>query len=200
MTDLILLRDWQASQIEFWKRVEGWPYEVSNFGRVRTWRTTTHRPGGGYISVESEAPIILKPGIKLGRYSGRYAQMNVRRAGEVKAFLIHRLVAQAFIPNPEGLPQVNHRNGIKHDNRVENLEWVSSKENHAHALASGLRRVGGQVDSAKLSDSRVWGIRIRAASGESQRSLSRAYGVSRTTIKGVVAGRLWKHVDSQIRL
>lgn len=60
--------------------------------------------------------------------------------GKKKSFLIHRLIAQSFIPNPDKKRCVNHINGIKTDNRIENLEWVTSKENNIHALSNGLRK------------------------------------------------------------
>lgn len=61
--------------------------------------------------------------------SDGYLQVSLCKEGKVKSRKIHRLVAEAFIPNPLGLPQVNHRNEVKSDNRIENLEWCSAKDN-----------------------------------------------------------------------
>lgn len=73
--------------------------------------------------------------VKLRNDPEGYPRANVKGIGTER---MHRLVAKAFIPNPENKPMVNHINGIKHDNRVENLEWATNKENMIHAAQQGL--------------------------------------------------------------
>ncbi len=68
-----------------------------------------------------------------------YLEVSLWKNGEGTSFYVHRLVAQAFIPNPLGLPEVNHKDGNRHNNAVSNLEWVTSSENSHHAVATGLR-------------------------------------------------------------
>lgn len=118
--------------MEEWKpvvRYEGL-YEVSNLGNVRAvekLRRGRSRSGREFVYIRKAGPLkkILK--------SIGYEQVGLGKRGVMRCELVHRLVAEAFLPNPLNKPQVNHKNGVKHDNRLENLEWATSSENGLHA-------------------------------------------------------------------
>jgi hypothetical protein len=80
-----------------------------------------------------------------------YARVELWRDGEGRKYLVHRLVAQAFIPNPDGKPQVNHIDGDKQNNALTNLEWATQSENQLHAYRAGLQR--GYKKPTPLSES-----------------------------------------------
>lgn len=113
--------------IEIWKPVVGYEtnYEVSNFGSVRS----LDKRGNNYHH--------LLP--KYLQSNKRYFYVNVSLKGKSKRKRIHRLVAEAFIPNPLNKTEVNHIDGNRYNNHVSNLEWVTSSENKLHAFKLGLR-------------------------------------------------------------
>lgn len=100
---------------EYWKPVVGYEghYQVSNFGRVK--------------SIKFGKEIILKQHINI---KGGYYYVCLLKNGKHKNYYVHRLVAQAFIPNPDNLPEVNHKDECKTNNVVSNLEWCDRKYNH----------------------------------------------------------------------
>ena len=107
---------------EIWANVVGCSnYEVSNFGRVKSKaRLVKRKNNRNYIIQER----ILKQDLIKGYY-----RVSLFINGKIVHKLVHRLMAEAFIPNPQNFPEINHKNEIKNDNRVENLEWCSSKYN-----------------------------------------------------------------------
>ena len=94
--------------------------------------------------------------LKLFKDGKGYYQICLCNKGKIKKFRINRLVAKAFISNPNNLPQVNHINGIKTDNRVENLEWVTPSENLLHAYKIGLKTITHKnIKASKLANSKI---------------------------------------------
>lgn len=117
-------------EIEIWKPVVGYEglYEVSNLGNVRSVDSMriTHNQYGEHLSKYKGR--LLKP----GKNSDGYLYVNLCCQCVQKTFRVHRLVAEAFIPNPDNLPEVNHIDEDKTNNRVDNLEWVSHIQNMRH--------------------------------------------------------------------
>lgn len=112
---------------EVWKNInEG--YQVSSLGKVRS------LPVKGYI--DSSGRKRSKKGciLKFGTRSDGYYIVNISNYKHRRTWKVHQLVAEVFIPNPENKPCINHKNGVKTDNRVDNLEWATHKENTQHAF------------------------------------------------------------------
>ena len=110
-----------------------------------------------YDVTESGIVVNAKTGKVLHQYKSEHGYLRVAlyENGKQKRVLVHRLVAMKYIPNPHNLPQVNHKNGIKTDNRVENLEWCTASENQQHrryTLKSGNRRVK-RIETDTIYDS-----------------------------------------------
>jgi ribosomal protein S9 len=142
-----------------------------------------------------ESAIIKQHMGKTG-YRMFYPQINGRK----KALYVHRVIAEMFIPNPMNLPQVNHKDGVKDNCSIENLEWVTNQENIRHAIAKGLMslsHLGGNGDkcpASKLKAIDVATIKIRLNNGESVKRIANEYHVSQGTIGHIKSGKTWRNI------
>lgn len=128
---------------EEWRDIKGYEgyYQVSNMGRVKSLDRYVKTNKGGKTLLKSK---IMKPMERKG-----YMRVSLTKNNFDKTYSIHRLVGIAFIPNPDNKPQINHINGNRSDNRVENLEWCTNGENQKHAYKIGLHKVLGKGGRAK---------------------------------------------------
>ena len=119
------------------------------------------------------------------------------REGKNVALRVHRLVANAYIPNPENKPYVNHKDGDKLNNHVDNLEWCTAKENSQHAYATGLAKAASGADSpcAKLTAEDVLFIRTNCKPYNREygtRGLGRMFGVDHSVISDIINNKTYK--------
>ena len=112
----------------YWKDIVGYEneYQINQFGEIRTLKD----------SPKLKKYDVLKP--QTSKRNGYVYQMLYKN-GKEKLFRVHRLVAMAFLPNPNNLPQVNHKDGNKQNNSVDNLEWCEQSDNMKHAYKNGLQ-------------------------------------------------------------
>lgn len=172
---------------EEWRPIPGSDglYSASNLGRIRSEPTkvaTSGRQRGRVLA------LCLDP--------KGYPQFRLCLFGSHKTIKVHRCIAQTFLgPRPDGL-QINHINGNKTDNRVENLEYVTASSNVIHAHRTGLcdgRAMGERSPKAKLTAEQV--TAIRSLDGRlSLDQLSERFGVTKTNICYILNRKTWKHV------
>lgn len=151
-------------------------YEVSNIGRVRSLDKIGRAKAGGKCLYRGQM-MNLRP-----NHRG-YISVFLRDAPLVRNIPVHRLVAGAFIPNPQGLPEVNHMDTIKINNIVTNLEWISRLGNHAHAVKSGIK----MACIRKLSDEDVAAI-IVLSTTRTNSDVARRFGINQSTVSRIVSG------------
>jgi hypothetical protein len=200
---------------EIWKDIDfidGIPagmYQVSNMGRVRS---NSFKMKGRLMSLSLNMkgyPII---------------SLNLKDNTR-KTISVHRLVAKAFIDNPDNKPQVNHINGIKTDNRVENLEWTTNRDNVLHSYSTGLNKItdsrrkklsdfnigkklsdstrkkmsvlrqGEKSNSAKLSNEDVLFIKVLIGLGIDNHTIGNQFNISHHLISKIRRGHNWTSVN-----
>lgn len=182
---------------EEWLPVNGYEgfYEVSNLGQVRNVKERRHTSIGR----------VLKP---LPTTNG-YFRVCLNKDGERRYISVHRIVATTFLGVPDSELQVNHIDGVKSNNRIDNLEWVTSKQNHHHASMMGLKAFGDRNPSrlypekrkrgpdnhkTKLTEDKVIELRRLSSEGWGCARLGRYFGITKQAARAVALRRNWKHI------
>ena len=175
---------------EIWKEIKGYDghYFVSDLGRIK--------------SFKKNKAIILKA----CKNTDGYLHVRLSKDGKFKTFRVHRLVAIAFIKNNLKKETVNHINGIKDDNRLENLEWNTRSENMQHAVDTGLKKKvymkGEKNGSSKLKTEDILFIRKNYKPFDenfSRKKLAEKFKVTVSCIAIIVSGKRWKHLENTLK-
>lgn len=186
---------------EVWKPVVDYEslYEISNHGRVKS----LHRYVRGKFvdTLRIEKGRIRIP--KLNKFG--YYTIALNRKGTHKWVMVHRLVLEAFSINPENKPHVNHINSIRTDNRLENLEWCTPKENMAHCKKIGRTSVwykrgdekhpNGKLDEYKVRDIR----RMYYEEKMGQIDIAKQLNVNKNAVSAVITWRTWFYIDPELK-
>ena len=168
--------------MEIWKDIDGCKgvYQVSNLARVKS---IDHYCSGRYGSGKQTGRVLRQSKC----YKG-YMRVSINKNNKRFTTGAHRLLALHFIPNPQNKPQVNHINGIKDDNRIENLEWCTNQENQIHAIKNNLTNpnYGEKHHNSKLSNDQVLQIRYLHSVGYTGKKLAEHYRVSGAAMSKIV--------------
>lgn len=154
-----------------WKRYLKTNYEINEWGIIRNAKTKK----------------VLTPILK----QNGYVEIRLSIEGKVKNKRLHRVIYEAYNGKIDKNLHINHINGIKTDNSIQNLEAVSCKENNRKRVF--LRR-GEQINTAKLTEEQVLEIRRRKANGDRTLDLAKEYGLTKGAINRLASGKTWKHL------
>lgn len=174
---------------EIWKQIDdGYgQYQISTFGRVRSLKRKNEKI------------------LSLDKDRNGYMNVKLSKDGVIQKFKVHRLVALAFIANPDNLPEINHKDGNKANNCINNLEWTTRSQNMKHAYDTGLKVVSEESGGVsygenngrhKLTQQDVDEIRALYIPNDPKyggRALARKYGISKTTIQAILHNQTWKN-------
>ena len=175
---------------EQWKDVVGYEglYQISDLGRTKSKERKTINSAIGFQTVREKIKKTIKN--KHG-----YIKVSLSKLGKNIYFSAHRLVALAFIPNPENKPTVNHIKGITWDNRTSELEWNTISENRTHAYQTGLQigAIGEKAGACKLTEKQVLEIRAIGKT-KTLKEIGGKYKVSPHAISKILNRKTWKHI------
>jgi|HubBroStandDraft_2_1064218.scaffolds.fasta_scaffold00002_112 hypothetical protein len=173
---------------EIWKDIAGYEgyYQVSNMGRIKSLERKVHGRRG-----------LLKE-MMLGLYPNHrgYLLVLLSKGNLKNRLIVHRLVAQHFIPNPENKPEVNHKDGNKQNNSDWNLEWFTRLENAHHSInVLGKNQRGQNHAQAKIKEEDAIEIIMLHRTGVfTYAELGRKFNLNDGHVSGIVRGKTWKHL------
>lgn len=155
------------------------------------WKTITNYPN--YLISDKGEIFNQRTKQMMKQYKDKdgYLVLNLSHKGSKKQYKVHRLVAQAYLPNPSNLNTVNHINHNKEDNTVSNLEWLSNLDNATEGANSYIRHKGEKATAAKLSMEQAREIREKASIGISRKELATMYKVTTATIGNVINNKVY---------
>jgi LEA14-like dessication related protein len=145
-------------------------------------------PSGDIYNDKKKTSITLKDN------SGGYKQVGLYTSKGRVTCLVHRLVAQAYLENPNNFPIVNHLDNNRANNHVSNLEWNTIQGNSDHMVKQGRSAKGSSNGNSILSEVQVKEVRKLHLLGVSKRSLARLLNVDRTVISAIIQKETWKHI------
>jgi len=172
---------------EIWKHVKGYKgyYEISNLGNIRSVTRTVPR---------GEQKVTFKGvNLKTAVQNKGYEYLTLYKHSKGRRKYIHRLVAEAFIPNPKNKPQVNHIDCIRLNNNVTNLEWVTPLENSIHATIEGSVKCGEDSPNARFSYKDIEDMRRMYEDGLTQKEIAIKYNIKQNYVSKIVNYKIWKY-------
>ena len=180
--------EWPAT--EEWRAVDGFDgyYEVSDHGRIRTWKDK----GARRPIRRAEAPHLMRPAPN----ANGYLQTSLHHAGHRRVAAIHVLVAEVFIgPRPAG-QVVRHYDGNQLNNQISNLRYGTRKENAADSLRHGTFALGEVNGKSKLTQPQVIEIKALLREGGTRRGIAEMFGVTHSAINSIASGESWSWLEA----
>lgn len=190
--------DRERALLEIWKDIEGYEglYQVSNLGRVKSLERTIVRSDG-------QKRFLPEKILSCSLDDRGYVRAKMCRNNKHISKRVHRLVAETFIDNPDNKIEVNHKDGIKTNNKISNLEWATGYENLKHAHRNKLIlpppiKYGSDNHQAKLTERQIIQIDKLLRDGKvSQSDIAKKYNVSKALITGIKKGKRWGHLTKR---
>lgn len=171
---------------EIWKDILGYEgqYQISNLGIVKS---LTRKDTLNHIRYSQ----IMSPKLD----DKGYYQITLCQNGKHRMFSLHRLLGNHFMPNPNNLPCINHKDGNPKNNSLDNLEWCTYSENTIHAYKTGLMKLGDNHGRAKLTTEQVLEIRrLYKPNVYSYNMLAKQFNVTKQSIVSIILRRNWRHL------